>query len=81
MNSFRGLGNVKSATLAMVAPGISEALIATAMGLFAAIPAVIAFNRYADKVGRLEMRYDTFAEEFSTILQRYTHTQQGGKDA
>jgi biopolymer transport protein TolQ len=51
------------------------------MGLFAAIPAVIAFNRYADKVGRLEMRYDTFAEEFSTILQRYTHTQQGGKDA
>jgi biopolymer transport protein TolQ len=80
MNSFRGLGNVKSATLAMVAPGISEALIATAMGLFAAIPAVIAFNRYADKVGRLEMRYDTFAEEFSTILQRYTHTQQGGKD-
>ena len=81
MNSFRGLGNVKSATLAMVAPGISEALIATAMGLFAAIPAVIAFNRYADKVGRLEMRYDTFAEEFSTILQRYTHTQHGGKDA
>ena len=80
MNSFRGLGNVKSATLAMVAPGISEALIATAMGLFAAIPAVIAFNRYADKVGRLEMRYDTFAEEFSTILQRYTHTQQGGRD-
>jgi biopolymer transport protein TolQ len=80
MNSFRGLGNVKSATLAMVAPGISEALIATAMGLFAAIPAVIAFNRYADKVGRLEMRYDTFAEEFSTILQRYTHTQQSGKD-
>jgi biopolymer transport protein TolQ len=81
MNSFRGLGNVKSATLAMVAPGISEALIATAMGLFAAIPAVIAYNRYADKVGRLEMRYDTFAEEFSTILQRYTHTQQSGKDA
>jgi biopolymer transport protein TolQ len=80
MNSFRGLGNVKSATLAMVAPGISEALIATAMGLFAAIPAVIAFNRYADKVGRLEMRYDTFAEEFSTILQRYTHTQQSGRD-
>lgn len=80
MNSFRGLGNVQSATLAMVAPGISEALIATAMGLFAAIPAVIAFNRYADKVGRLEMRYDTFAEEFSTILQRYTHTQQGGRD-
>lgn len=74
MNSFRGLGNVQSATLAMVAPGISEALIATAMGLFAAIPAVIAYNRYADQVGRLEVRYDTFAEEFSTILQRYAHT-------
>jgi biopolymer transport protein TolQ len=77
MNSFRGLGNVQSATLAMVAPGISEALIATAMGLFAAIPAVIAYNRYADKVGRLEVRYDTFAEEFSTILQRYAHAKKG----
>jgi biopolymer transport protein TolQ len=77
MNSFRGLGNVQSATLAMVAPGIAEALIATAMGLFAAIPAVIAYNRYADQVGRLEVRYDTFAEEFSTILQRYAHTKQG----
>jgi len=77
MNSFRGLGNVQSATLAMVAPGISEALIATAMGLFAAIPAVIAYNRYADKVGRLEVRYDTFAEELSTILQRYAHTKKG----
>ncbi|MDH3978328.1 MAG: protein TolQ [Gammaproteobacteria bacterium] len=73
MNSFTALGNVKSATLAMVAPGIAEALIATAMGLFAAIPAVIAYNRYADKVGRLEVRYDTFAEEFSTILQRHAH--------
>ncbi len=82
MNSFRGLGNVQSATLAMVAPGISEALIATAMGLFAAIPAVVAYNRYADKVGRLEMRYDTFAEEFSTILQRYTHNRKssGARD-
>ena len=50
MNSFQALGNVQSATLAMVAPGISEALVATAMGLFAAIPAVIAYNRYADKV-------------------------------
>jgi biopolymer transport protein TolQ len=78
MNSFRGLANVQSATLAMVAPGISEALVATAMGLFAAIPAVIAYNRYADQVGRLEVRYDTFAEEFSTILQRYAHTKQGG---
>jgi len=74
MNTFTALGNVKSATLAMVAPGIAEALIATAMGLFAAIPAVIAYNRYADKVGRLEVRYDTFAEEFSTILQRHAHT-------
>ncbi len=59
----------------MVAPGISEALIATAMGLFAAIPAVIAYNRFADKVTRLEVRYDTFAEELSTILQRYAHRQ------
>jgi biopolymer transport protein TolQ len=71
MNSFRGLGNVQSATLAMVAPGIAEALIATAMGLFAAIPAVIFYNRYADQVARLELRYDTFAEELSTILQRH----------
>lgn len=70
MSSFQALGNVQSATLALVAPGIAEALIATAMGLFAAIPAVIAFNRYADKVGRLEVRYDTFMEEFSAILQR-----------
>lgn len=70
MNSFQSLGNMQSATLALVAPGIAEALIATAMGLFAAIPAVIAFNRYADKVGRLEVRYDTFMEEFSSILQR-----------
>jgi biopolymer transport protein TolQ len=81
MNSFQALSNVQSATLAMVAPGIAEALIATAMGLFAAIPAVIAYNRYADKVSRLEMRYDTFAEEFQTILQRYAHTKQGGVEA
>ena len=73
MNSFTALGNVQSATLAMVAPGIAEALIATAMGLFAAIPAVIAYNRYADKVARLEVRFDTFSEEFSTILQRHAH--------
>jgi biopolymer transport protein TolQ len=71
MNSFHSLGNVQQATLAMVAPGIAEALIATAMGLFAAIPAVIAYNRYADQVSRLELRYDTFMEEFSTILQRH----------
>jgi biopolymer transport protein TolQ len=76
MNAFIGLGNVQHATIAMVAPGIAEALVATAMGLFAAIPAVIAYNRYADQVGRLESRYDTFMEEFSTILQRYAR---GGK--
>ena len=76
MNSFRALGNVQSATLAMVAPGIAEALIATAMGLFAAIPAVIAYNRYADKAVRLEIRYDGFMEEFSSILQRHSRTKQ-----
>ena len=73
MGAFKGLGNVQHATLAMVAPGIAEALIATAMGLFAAIPAVIAYNGYATRVGRLEVRYDTFMEEFSTILQRHAH--------
>ena len=71
MNAFSGLGNVQQATLAMVAPGISEALVATAVGLFAAIPAVVAFNRYADSVGRLEVRYAAFMEEFSGILQRH----------
>ena len=70
MNSFRALGNVQHATLGMVAPGIAEALIATAMGLFAAIPAVIAYNRYSHEVERLINRYDTFLEEFSSILQR-----------
>ena len=70
MNSFRALGEVQQATLAMVAPGIAEALIATAMGLFAAIPAVIAYNRYSHEVERLINRYDTFVEEFSSILQR-----------
>ena len=74
MNSFRALGNVQSATLAMVAPGIAEALVATAMGLFAAIPAVIAYNRYADKTARLEIRYDGFMEEFSSILQRHSRS-------
>ncbi|MFQ5642484.1 MAG: protein TolQ [Thiogranum sp.] len=73
MNAFRGLGNVHQATLAMVAPGIAEALIATAMGLFAAIPAVIAYNRYSNDVERLENRYDNFLEEFSSILQRQAH--------
>jgi biopolymer transport protein TolQ len=71
MSAFSGLGNVQQATLAMVAPGISEALVATAFGLFAAIPAVVAYNRFADQVTRLEMRFDAFIEEFSTILQRH----------
>ena len=71
MGAFQGLGNAQQATLAMVAPGIAEALIATAAGLFAAIPAVVAYNRYADKVNRLELRYDAFMDEFSTLLQRH----------
>jgi len=70
MTSFSALGNVSQATLAMVAPGIAEALVATAMGLFAAIPAVIAYNRYIVQVERLVTRYDNFLEEFSAILQR-----------
>ena len=78
MNSFRALSGVQTATLAMVAPGIAEALIATAMGLFAAIPAVVAFNRYADKVARLEIRYDGFMEEFSSILKRHSRAQKRG---
>ena len=70
MNSFRGLANVKQATLAAVAPGIAEALVATAIGLFAAIPAFVAYNRFAYDVERLSNRFDTFVEEFSNILQR-----------
>ncbi|MCP5157598.1 MAG: protein TolQ [Ectothiorhodospiraceae bacterium] len=73
MNSFRALGDIAQATLAHVAPGIAEALIATAMGLFAAIPAVIAYNRFANNVERLYSRYDNFIEEFSAILQRQAH--------
>ena len=73
MNSFRALGNVQQATISMVAPGIAEALIATAMGLFAAIPAVIAYNRFVYVVERLHNRYDAFVDEFSTILQRQAH--------
>jgi biopolymer transport protein TolQ len=73
MTSFHQLANVNQATIAMVAPGISEALIATAMGLFAAIPAVIAFNRFSNQVERLEVRYDNFKEEFSSILEREAH--------
>jgi biopolymer transport protein TolQ len=71
MSSFIALGGVQQATLAQVAPGIAEALVATALGLFAAIPAVIGYNRYADRVSRLELRFDAFTEEFSTILQRH----------
>jgi biopolymer transport protein TolQ len=73
MNSFRALGAAQQATLAHVAPGIAEALIATAMGLFAAIPAVVAYNRYVTQVERLESRYDTFMEEFSNILHRQSY--------
>jgi biopolymer transport protein TolQ len=70
MNSFRGLANVQQATLAAVAPGIAEALIATAIGLFAAIPAFVAYNRFSADLDRLSTRFDTFIEEFSNILQR-----------
>lgn len=73
MNSFQALGNVHQATLAMVAPGISEALVATAMGLFAAIPAVIAYNRYSSDIDRIFGRYDIFHEEFLSILRRQVH--------
>ena len=70
MNSFRGLANVHQATLASVAPGIAEALVATAIGLFAAIPAVVAYNRFAYDMDRLSTRFDSFIDEFSNILQR-----------
>ena len=73
MIAFQGLANVKEATIAMVAPGISEALIATAMGLFAAIPAVWAYNRYSTKLERVSLRYDNLVEEFSSILARQAH--------
>ncbi|WNO08113.1 protein TolQ [Teredinibacter sp. KSP-S5-2] len=74
MNSFRGLANVQQATLATVAPGISEALVATAMGLFAAIPAVLAYNRFSARAESLSGKYETFAEEFSSILHRQVHS-------
>ncbi len=70
MNSFRSLANVSQATLGAVAPGIAEALIATAMGLFAAIPAVVAYNRFAGDINKLATRFDSFMEEFQNILQR-----------
>ena len=73
MHSFRGLANATQATLATVAPGISEALVATAMGLFAAIPAVLAYNRFAAKVDVFGNRYDTFVDEFSSILYRQAY--------
>jgi biopolymer transport protein TolQ len=72
MNAFRGLANVQQATLSAVAPGIAEALIATAIGLFAAIPAVVAYNRYSHDIDRLAIRFESFVEEFSNILQRQT---------
>ncbi len=79
MDAFIKIGNsTQTATLALVAPGIAEALIATAMGLFAAIPAVIFYNRYADKVSRVENRYESFVEEFSTILERHSHSSRLG---
>ena len=74
MNSFRSLAHVQQATIATVAPGISEALIATAIGLFAAIPAVMAYNRYAAKSDALLKKYQNFSEEFSAILHRQAHT-------
>ena len=70
MHAFRGLANVQNATLSAVAPGIAEALVATAIGLFAAIPAVVSYNRHATDVDRLSIRFETFIEEFTNILQR-----------
>jgi len=75
MTAFQSLGTVQSATIAMVAPGISEALIATAMGLFAAIPAVIAYNRFASQVERIGNQFQIFQEEFANILYRQAHSQ------
>ncbi|MCK5831808.1 MAG: protein TolQ [Methylococcales bacterium] len=74
MNSFRALGEVKQATLAHVAPGIAEALIATAIGLFAAIPAVVAYNRFTTRLDRLTGRYELFVDEFIVVLQRQAHS-------
>ena len=77
MNAFIGLGNVQQATLSMVAPGIAEALIATALGLFAAIPAVMAYNRYVNQVDVLLNRFESFSDEFVGFLQRQTGTPTG----
>jgi biopolymer transport protein TolQ len=73
MNSFRGLANVSQATLSHVAPGIAEALISTAIGLFAAIPAVVMYNRFAHDIDRLAIRFESFVEEFSNVLARQTN--------
>ena len=74
MNSFQSLGNVHQATLALVAPGIAEALVATAMGLFAAIPAVIAYNRFSSELDRIQGKYEIFVEEFLAILRRQVNS-------
>jgi len=81
MSAFYALIGAQSATISLVAPAISEALIATAMGLFAAIPAQVAYNRYADQVDRLEVRYDTFMEELSSILERSSPRKPQGAEA
>ncbi len=81
MNAFMALGQMQQATLTTVAPGIAEALIATAMGLFAAIPAVVAYNRYASQIERLINRYEIFVEEFTSILQRHVQSQPSGAAA
>ena len=81
MNSFLGLAQEQQATLATVAPGISEALIATAMGLFAAIPAVVAYNRFSSNADSLYATYETFVDEFSSILHRNVHTAPASKGA
>ena len=79
MHSFQGLATMHQATLATVAPGISEALVATAMGLFAAIPAVISYNRFSSRVDNLMQKYETFAEEFSSILHRQAHARKASR--
>ena len=81
MNSFRGLAQVQQATLASVAPGIAEALMTTAVGLVAAIPAVVAYNRYASRVDALLASYETFADEFHSILHRKVHSRSNRPEA
>ncbi len=81
MNAFSAIGATSNATLAMVAPGISEALVATAIGLFAAIPGVIFYNRFANDIERLNNRYDIFVEEFSSILRRQSNQEEEADEA